>query len=100
MYLIHAHLGPPSALLPESAIRLVHENTCPTDGLEHVSINFDTLTIGLFISARTMLDAERAGERICRRVLELCPEFTGLVLISCQATLVPDYFNRKLGFDL
>jgi hypothetical protein len=100
MYLIHAHLGPPSAVLPESAVQLVHENTFPTDGLEHVSINFDTLTIGLFISARSLRDAESAGAEICRRVLELCTEFTGLVLVSCRATLVPDYFDRELGFDL
>jgi hypothetical protein len=99
VYLIHARLGPASGQLPESAVRLINENTDPADGLEHVSINLDTMTIGLFIAAPTVLEAESTGEIICRRVLDRRPEFTGLVLVSCQATLVPDYFNRNFGFD-
>ncbi|MGW1259832.1 hypothetical protein ACWD5Q_32835 [Streptomyces sp. NPDC002513] len=99
MYLIHARLGPASVKLPESTVRLINENTDPADGLEHVSINLETMTIGLFIAAPTVLEAERVGETICRRVLDRSPEFTGLVLVSCQATLVPDYFNRNFWFE-
>lgn len=100
MHLIHVRLSTPDAQpLPEGTPMLLMAQATPEERLEHVSIHQIQLarpTLGFFLATAGVRQAERAALRITR--CALCTEpFLGFSIESCEAALVPSWYDRLLA---
>ncbi|MCF2530037.1 hypothetical protein [Yinghuangia soli] len=101
MYLIHAQLAPcPGGALPTGTAALISAAAETDDGLEHTILHPQALphpVLGLFVAAESLLAAEEAALRLCRRAARVVPSLAGITVVSCGAPLVPDYYERLLA---
>ncbi|WP_330297056.1 hypothetical protein [Streptomyces sp. NBC_00503] len=108
MYLIHAALRAPSAgvQLPAHAGELVRAfadadaATGAFGSIEHVSAHPGALpgpTLGVYLIADSLDDAERRTEALCRRAFEEVPALRGWTVGRVGMPLVTPYYERLLG---
>ncbi|MFJ6755856.1 hypothetical protein ACIQNK_12655 [Streptomyces sp. NPDC091273] len=93
MYLVHAHLRPPSrgGQLPPDLRAVVNEAARPEDGVEHASVHGDASpapVLGLFLLADSLAQAEVNAAAVCARLLEIHPELSGWTLVRAEAPLL------------
>ncbi|MFJ4337520.1 hypothetical protein [Streptomyces sp. NPDC088915] len=101
MYLIHARLRAKGEVsLPERFEEEICRQEVEPASIEHVVLHDDLPGIpvlGLFVAARNLVEAERAAETACLRVL--MPE--GLAasweLVTCEAAFVAEFYKRLLA---
>ncbi|MCN9243045.1 hypothetical protein NGF19_19955 [Streptomyces sp. RY43-2] len=93
MYLIHVRLKEPegAAVRPDLA-GIVMSYTEEADGLEHVTVTPGPacdVTLGLFLLADDLREAEKAAARLARQAVSDHPELRGFRLLDAGAVLVP-----------
>ncbi|MEU1623679.1 hypothetical protein ABZ479_41165 [Streptomyces sp. NPDC005722] len=93
MYLVHAHLELPSdEALPQDVRALVRSAIVPGDGVEHVAVHPTSageLTLGFYVLAAGLDEAEERALRVCRRLLRDVAELAAARLTGVGVPLVP-----------
>ncbi|MFG2354906.1 hypothetical protein [Streptomyces sp. NPDC048521] len=93
MYLVHAHLElPPGEELPQSVRALVRSAITPDDRVEHVSVHprsSSRLTLGFYLLAGALEEAEERAARVCHRLLREVPQLGRARLTGAEVPLVP-----------
>lgn len=107
MYLIHAALRAPApgVPLPTHAGELVRAfadasaGSTPYCGVEHVSAHPGALpgpTLGVYLVADSLSEAERRTEALCRRAFEEVPALRGWTVGRVGVPLVTPYYEHLL----
>lgn len=93
MYLVHAHLALPSdEELPQNVKALVRSAIVPRDRVEHVAVHptsSSELTLGLYLLAGGLDEAEERALRVCRRLLRDVPQLATALLTGAGVPLMP-----------
>ena len=93
MYLVHAHLElPPGAQLPHNVRALVRSAIVPGDRVEHVAVHPRSpyrLTLGFYLLAAVLEEAEERAVRVCERLLRDVPHLGGARLTGAGVPLMP-----------
>ncbi|MEU1039886.1 hypothetical protein ACFYP4_22280 [Streptomyces sp. NPDC005551] len=96
MYLVHAQLElPDGAHLPHDLRASVRGAIVPGDRVEHVAVHPRTasgLTLGLYLLADVIEEAEARAVRVCERLLRDLPELAGARLTGAGVPLLPAAF--------
>jgi hypothetical protein len=95
MYLVHAHLMPPSPgrTLPPDVAVCARTHARPQDRLEHACAHplaHPHPVLGVYLLADSLAQAESNAARLCRRVLSDCPALHGWTLLRAHAPLLLD----------
>ena len=97
MYLVHAHVrSREHEVLTDTIAALVVACALPSDRIEHIAAHLlsdGSVTLGLFVLAACLEDAESAARRTCERAFSAYPELRGCVLVSCGSPLVPVFIE-------
>ncbi|OYP16717.1 hypothetical protein CFC35_21220 [Streptomyces sp. FBKL.4005] len=73
--------------------------SCATDEdrLEHVMVHAGPPpTVGLFLAAESLEEAERAACGVVRRALDRRPEFAGTSVVFCGTPFLAPYYEQLL----
>ncbi|WP_448318812.1 hypothetical protein [Streptomyces sp. CO7] len=99
MYLIHARLtGPPGLELPDDLKARLRAQATGEISIEHVTPHPDAQggpILGLFVTAPSLDEAERAAKDACLRVLRSYPDLAGCGLDRCGAAFVAPVFEAE-----
>lgn len=99
MYLVHAHLElPDGAQLPGHIRDLVRSSIVPGDRVEHVAVHPrppTRLTLGLYLLADALEEAEERAVGVCARLLGDVPELAGTRLTGVGVPLLPLAFEAQ-----
>ncbi|MEW2514835.1 hypothetical protein [Streptomyces sp. NPDC046870] len=99
MYLVHAHLElPPGSHLPPEVRELVRSSLAPGDRVEHVSVHVRSpirLTLGLYMLADGVEEAEHRAVRVCTRLLCEVPQLARARLTGAGVPLIPLAFEAQ-----
>jgi hypothetical protein len=97
MYLVHAHLDLPEGdRLPPDVRELVRTSLLPGDGVEHVAVHPRSpsrLTLGLYLLADGLEEAERRAVEVCGRLMGRVPQLAAARLTGAGVPLVPLAFG-------
>ncbi|KOU57039.1 hypothetical protein ADK57_40180 [Streptomyces sp. MMG1533] len=93
MYLVHAHLELPSGeQLPPDIRAVVRSAITAGDRVEHVAVHprsSSGLTLGFYVLAGVLEEAEERAVRVCARLLRDVPQLTTARLTGAGAPLMP-----------
>ena len=93
MYLVHTHLELPSGeQLPRDVRALVRSAILPGDRVEHVAVHprsSSALTLGFYVVAGALDEAEERAVRVCARLLGDVPQLASARLTGAGAPLQP-----------
>jgi hypothetical protein len=99
MYLVHAQMElPDGAQLPHDIRASVRRTIVPADRVEHVAVHPRTasgLTLGIYLLADAIEEAEARAVRVCERLLRELPELAGARLTGAGVPLLPLAFVRQ-----
>ncbi|MGC0327376.1 hypothetical protein RKD23_000366 [Streptomyces sp. SAI-170] len=99
MYLVHAHLElPPGEELPSDVGTSVRSAIVPDDGIEHLAVHprsTSRLTLGFYLLADGIEEAEDRTVRVCERLLGEVRELAGARLTGSGVPLVPLAFESQ-----
>ena len=99
MDLVHAHLElPPGHRLPPDIRELVRASLVPGDRVEHVAVHprsSSRLTLGLYLLADGLGEAEERAVRFCGRLLCDVPQLAGARLTGAGVPLIPLAFEAQ-----
>ena len=99
MYLVHTHLAlPPGEELPQNIRALVRSAIVPRDRVEHVAVHprFPSeLTLGFYLLAGVLEEAEERAVRVCHRLLCDVPQLASARLTGAGVPLMPLAFERQ-----
>lgn len=101
MYLVHAHLElPPDEELPQDVRALVRSAIVPRDRVEHVAVHTTSpseLTLGFYLLAEGLDEAEERALWVCRRLLRDVRELAAARLTGAGVPLMPQAFAPRTG---
>ncbi|MFE0629366.1 hypothetical protein ACFW3D_20700 [Streptomyces sp. NPDC058864] len=102
MYLVHAHLElPPGEELPQNVKALVRSSIVPRDRVEHVAVHPvppSELTLGFYLLAGGLDEAEERALRVCRRLLCDVDQLAAARLTGAGVPLMPlAFLPRRPG---
>lgn len=93
MYLVHAHLElPPGEQLPANIRAVVRSAITAGDGVEHVAVHARSssrLTLGFYLLAGVLEEAEERAVRVCARLLRDVPQLATAQLTGVGVPLTP-----------
>ncbi|MGW0600208.1 hypothetical protein ACWD11_24120 [Streptomyces sp. NPDC002776] len=93
MYLVHAHLDLPDGVeLPQNVRELVRRAIVPGDRVEHVAVHACPprgLTLGVYLLAGVLEEAEARAVQVCDRLLREMPELAGARLTGAGVPVQP-----------
>ncbi|WP_328748943.1 hypothetical protein OHT57_26195 [Streptomyces sp. NBC_00285] len=93
MYLVHAHLAlPPGEQLPPDIAALVRSAISAGDRVEHVAVHIrpgSGLTLGFYVLAGGLEEAEERAVRVCDRLLREVPQLATARLTGAGVPLMP-----------
>ncbi|MGW3663130.1 hypothetical protein [Streptomyces sp. NPDC005141] len=93
MYLVHTHLELPSGEeLPQNIRALVRSAIVPRDRVEHVAVHpvsTTELTLGFYLLAGSLDEAEERAVRVCHRMLCDVPQLATARLTGAGVPLMP-----------
>ncbi|MET9500602.1 hypothetical protein ABZY42_02470 [Streptomyces sp. NPDC006622] len=96
MYLVHTHLElPGGSRLPPDVRALVRSAIIPGDGVEHVAVHPrspSTLTLGFYLVAGALAEAEERAVMVCSRLLDELPQLASARLTGAGVPLLPMTF--------
>lgn len=99
MYLVHTHLQlPPDTELPQDIGPLVRSSIVPADGVEHVAVHPRSptrLTLGVYVLADGLEEAEERAVRLCERLLREVPRLATARLTGAGVPLLPLAFEPQ-----
>lgn len=99
MYLVHTHLELPSGEeLPENIRALVRSAIVTRDRVEHVAVHPvspSQLTLGFYLLAGVLEEAEERSVRVCRRLLRDVPQLATAQLTGAGVPLIPLTFEPQ-----
>ncbi|KUM80118.1 hypothetical protein [Streptomyces curacoi] len=99
MYLVHAHLElPPGDHLPPDVRELVRSSIVPSDHVEHVAVHPRSpsrLTLGFYLLADRLGEAEERAVRVCGRLLCEVPQLATARLTGAGVPLMPLAFEAQ-----
>ncbi|MER5474680.1 hypothetical protein ABZX90_38890 [Streptomyces sp. NPDC002935] len=99
MYLVHTHLQLPSGdELPQNIRALVRSAIVPHDRVEHVAVHPtppSQLTLGFYLLAGSLDEAEGRAVRVCHRLLCDVPQFASARLTGAGVPLMPLAFAPR-----
>ncbi|MFE4699774.1 hypothetical protein ACFRIC_22140 [Streptomyces sp. NPDC056738] len=99
MYLVHTYLELPYGDEPPPNIRtLVRAAIVPRDGVEHVAVHTVSaveLTLGFYLLADTLEEAEERAVRATRRLLRVVPQLAGARPTGAGVPLMPLAFEPQ-----
>ncbi|MCL6675028.1 MULTISPECIES: hypothetical protein [Streptomyces] len=99
MYLVHVYLRshPRGCVLPDWTAAAVARCGAEVDGFEHVSVHpapASAPTVGIFLRASSLEEAETAAESLWRRTCAAQPLLGGWELRSAEVPLIaPEYLS-------
>jgi hypothetical protein len=97
MYLVHTHLELPSGEEPPQNMKaLVRAAIVPRDRVEHLSVHPvspSELTLGFYLLATRLEDAEERAVQVCHRLLRDVPQLAMARLTGAGAPLIPLAFE-------
>ncbi|MFE7775905.1 hypothetical protein ACFU5O_18760 [Streptomyces sp. NPDC057445] len=103
MYLVHAHLELPSgAELPLYISELMRASIAPPDRVEHLAVHPRSpsrLTLGFYLLAGHLEEAEAHAVRVCRRLLCDVPQLRGARLLGAGVPLMPAVASPAASLD-
>jgi hypothetical protein len=91
MYLIHVALASAPAELPASLGDFIRRHALPEERIEHVSVHAHAVprpTLGVFVLADRLAEAEVKAADACRRALALLPALSHVTLVRAEAPLM------------
>ncbi|MEU1543786.1 hypothetical protein ABZ461_38025 [Actinacidiphila glaucinigra] len=101
MYLVHVHLELPSGEeLPQDVKAMVRSAIVPRDRVEHVAVHTvspSELTLGLYLLADGLDEAEERALRVCRRLLDDVAQLATARLTGAGVPLMPLAFAPRNG---
>jgi hypothetical protein len=93
MYLVHAHLElPVGRRLPPDIEAVVRSAIAPEDRVEHVAVHPrspSALTLGIYLLAGMLEEAEERAVRVCDRLLRDVPQLDTARLTGAGVPLLP-----------
>ncbi|MET9803748.1 hypothetical protein [Streptomyces sp. NPDC006368] len=93
MYLVHAHLELPFGReLPYDVRNLLKSALRPDDEVEHLAVHPRSpswLTLGCYLLAHRLEEAEARTARVCRRLVDEVPALGGARLLDVGVPLLP-----------
>ncbi|GHD30726.1 hypothetical protein [Streptomyces galbus] len=95
MYLVHARLAMPAdADMPPDVREAVRRALRPEDRVEHLAVHprAPWLTLGFFVLADALGEAEAHAERVCRRLLSAVPQLGAARLVGVGVPLISEAF--------
>ncbi|MFJ6723722.1 hypothetical protein ACIQPQ_02290 [Streptomyces sp. NPDC091281] len=99
MYLVHAHLELPRGTeLPYEIRDLVRSAILPGDRVEHLAVHVrppSELTLGFYLLADLLEEAEERAVRVCGRLLRELPPLAAARLTGAGAPLLPLAFTPE-----
>ncbi|MEV6402831.1 hypothetical protein AB0M58_07660 [Streptomyces bobili] len=99
MYLVHTHLELPCGKqLPSDVRALVRSAILPGDRVEHVAVHprsTSELTLGFYVVAGALDEAEERAVRVCARLLGDVPQLSTARLTGAGAPLQPLAFGPQ-----
>ncbi|WP_229877952.1 hypothetical protein [Streptomyces bluensis] len=99
VYLVHAHLEfPPGDRLPPDVRELVRSSIVPNDHVEHVAVHPRSpsrLTLGFYLLADRLGEAEERAVRVCGRLLCDVPQLAAARLTGAGVPLMPLAFEEQ-----
>jgi hypothetical protein len=101
MYLIHVRVSTPFGFVPpEPLSHLFLAQASPEGAVEHVSVHTEqpgTVTVGLFVTAGSLLSAERISLEVVTRAVNTEPALDDCRVTSCSGALVSTFFDQEAG---
>ncbi|MFJ7961977.1 hypothetical protein [Streptomyces sp. NPDC096324] len=99
MYLVHTYLELPSGdELPQNIRTLVRSAIVPRDGVEHVAVHAVSsceLTLGFYLLADALEEAEERAVRATRRLLRAVPQLAAARPTGAGVPLMPLAFEPQ-----
>ncbi|MFD8615453.1 hypothetical protein ACFV09_42345 [Streptomyces sp. NPDC059631] len=99
MYLVHTYLElPPGDELPCNIRTLVRSAIIPRDGVEHLAVHTVSsleLTLGFYLLAEALEEAEERAVRATRRLLRTVPELATARPTGAGVPLIPLAFEPQ-----
>ncbi|WP_405915967.1 hypothetical protein [Streptomyces sp. NBC_00728] len=99
MYLVHTHLELSSGEeLPQNIRALVRSAIVTRDRVEHVAVHPappSELTLGFYLLAGVLEEAEARSVRVCRRLLRDVPQLATARLTGAGVPLMPSAFEPR-----
>ncbi|MEW2623958.1 hypothetical protein [Streptomyces sp. NPDC048106] len=103
VYLVHAQLElPPGGRLPTDVGELVRSSLVPGDRVEHLAAHprsATRLTLGFYLLADRLEEAEERAVRVCGRLLCSVPELAAAHLTGAGVPLIPLAFDEAQPVD-
>lgn len=100
MHLIHVRLHTPRDFrVPDDLAAQFIAQATSAEGVEHVSVHpggGQALTVGVYVTAESLLVAEQAALAVSRRSVARVPALRRSRITSCSAAIVGAYFDRLL----
>ncbi|MEU2430671.1 hypothetical protein ABZ611_14385 [Streptomyces sp. NPDC007861] len=100
MYLVHAHLEFPRGGEPPLGVReSVRASVVPADGVEHIAVHprpGARLTLGIYLLAGRLEEAEAHAVRVCHRLLRDVPQLRDARLLGAGVPLMPAVVTAAL----
>ncbi|MFI0960619.1 hypothetical protein ACH4S8_04230 [Streptomyces sp. NPDC021080] len=99
MYLVHTYLELPSGdKLPRDIRTLVRSAIMPRDGVEHVAVHTVSsfeVTLGFYLLADALEEAEERAVRTTRRLLRAVPELSTARPTGAGVPLIPFLWTER-----